>query len=48
MHVDAGPLRHSYRRGRSVLPINAGVGGMIPLIIMAILAFGGTFSRTVV
>ncbi len=38
-HVDAGPLRHGNRRGRAVPAINAGVGGMIPLIIMAILAF---------
>lgn len=42
-HVDAGPLRHGNRRGRLFLPINAGVGGMIPLIIMAILAFPMTF-----
>ncbi len=28
------------------LPINAGVGGLIPLIIMAILAFPLTFLRT--
>ncbi len=28
------------------LPINAGVGGMIPLIIMAILAFPMTFSHS--
>lgn len=28
------------------LPINAGVGGMIPLIIMAILAFPMTFLLT--
>ena len=30
------------------LPINAGIGGLIPLIIMAVLAFPMTFSHTAV
>ncbi len=30
---------------RTFLPINAGVGGLIPLIIMAILAFPMTFAH---
>ncbi len=37
--MDAGPLRRGYRRGRSVPPRQRRHVGMIPLIIMAILAF---------
>ncbi len=43
---DAGPLRHGNRRGRAVPANQRGVGGMIPLIIMAILAFPMTFLLT--
>ncbi len=46
-HVDyAGPLRlWQSARAFCSLPINAGVGGMIPLIIMAILAPDDLFAR---
>ncbi len=45
MHVDAGPLRRQSAPGRSVPATSTlpGVGGMIPLIIMAILAYDDLF-----